>query len=101
MDNNKEDKSHLDNIRKKIDDLFKDGKIIFDGPISVRDKFWEEVKNSREEGGNFINYLREERDRASRLAEVSNDPSFWLGRVDAFLDVENKVLSILKKYKEK
>jgi hypothetical protein len=101
MDNNKEDKSHLDNIRKKIDDLFKDGKIIFDGPISVRDKFWKEVKNSQVNESNFIKYLREERDKASQLAEVSNDPSFWLGKVDAFLDIENKVLSILKKYKEK
>jgi hypothetical protein len=101
MGKKKYDNTSSNIIKKKIEDLFKDGRVILDGPISMGDKFWSEVKNPEEDERDFMGYLKTERDKAAKLAEVSNDPSFWLGKVDAFLDIENKILSILKKYKEK
>jgi len=101
MDRNKEVKGNLDNIKKKIDDLFEEGKIILDGPISIGDKFWKGIKDSGENEIDFIEYLKKERAKASQLADVSNDPSFWLGKAEAFLEIEQKILRVLEKYKEK
>lgn len=92
-------KNYREEINRRIEEMFKDGKIVLDGPISISDGFWKESKNISTAGDEFIDYLKSEREKCKKMSEVSNDPTFWLGKVDAFLDVEKKFFDILKELK--
>lgn len=101
MSGRKENKRSIDNINERIKEAFKDGRVILDGPISQPNRFWTEVKDFSVDDHEFMKYLKNEREKCTKMSEVSNDPTFWLGKVDAFLEVEKKILSILNEYRNK
>lgn len=93
-------KNFREKINRRIEEMFKDGKIVLDGPISSPDGFWKESKNLSTAGDEFMDYLKSEREKCKKMSEVSNDPTFWLGKVDAFMEIENRILKILDQYKK-
>jgi hypothetical protein len=93
-------KNYSEEINRRIEEMFKDGKIVLGGPISSPNGFWKESKNLSTASDEFMDYLKSEREKCKKMSEVSNDPTFWLGKVDAFMEIENRILKILDQYKK-
>ena len=93
-------KSYREEINRKIEEMFKEGKIVLDGPLSINGDFWVRNKKIPNVSDRFMDYLKSEREKCRKMSEVSNDPTFWLGKVDAFLEVERKILDIINEIKK-